>query len=372
MRIAFFSESYKPYTSGVTHSIEILKHGLESLGHKSIIFAPDYPNVIIEQDVYRYPATISPYPGYRLAIPFSKKNYDVLKGAEVNIIHSHSPVQLGLLSMWYARKLKVPYIFTMHTMLNMYTHYIPLLPYGITSRLIDIYVRWFCNKCSCVIAPTNMVKQGLIDIGVTKRIEVVPTGIDLSNAVKADSSYIRTKHGIPSNAKILLFVGRLAKEKNIPFLFRAFEMICMKTPNVVLLIAAGGPIEKELKKIAPPNTIFAGNIPYSRIFDYYKASDIFVFSSLTETQGLVIAEAMSCGLPQVAVDSQGVSDVVINGQTGYLTKENEEEFCNKTIEILNNDPLRDEMSEESVELAKMKYSSDAFAKKIELIYRSVL
>jgi 1,2-diacylglycerol 3-alpha-glucosyltransferase len=372
MRIAFFSESYKPYTSGVTNSIEILKTRLESLGHKTLIFAPDYPNVLSEQNVYRYPAIPSPYPGYRLAIPFSKKNYEVLKEAEINIIHSHSPVQLGLLSMWYAKKLKVPFVFTMHTMLNMYTHYIPLLPYIISSRLIDKYVRWFCNKCSCVIAPTNNVKKGLIEIGVKTRIEVVPTGIDLSNAAKADGSYVRTKHGIPSNAKILLFAGRLAKEKNIPFLFRAFEVVAMKVPNVVLLIAAGGPMEKELKKIAPPNAIFAGNIPYSRIFDYYKASDLFVFSSLTETQGLVIAEAMACGLPQVVVDAEGVSDVVINGQTGYLTKENEEDFCNKVIELLTNNVLREEMSEESVEQAKIRYSSEAFAKKIELVYRSVL
>jgi glycosyltransferase involved in cell wall biosynthesis len=372
MNIAFFSESYKPYLSGVTNSIETLKKGLEDLGHKVIVFSPSYPNSKKILDVHRFPSIPAPYPGYRITLPVPGMHYDVLKENKIDIIHSHSPYQLGLLSMYYAKRLNIPFIFTMHTVLGKYMHYIPVVPQKLSETLMNKYSSWFCNRSKCVVVPTKKVMEFLRSIGISARIEVIPTGMDISLIEKADPSGIREIYGIPKEAKILLFVGRLAKEKNLEFLFKAFEKVRSQYNNVFLLIAARGPMEKEYKKTAPKNTIFAGQISYPRVFDYYAASDIFVFSSLSETQGLVLAEAMASGIPQVAVSAEGVSDVVKDGITGYLTPLDIEIFSEKTIKILKNKDLWNKMSMASKEIARTIYSKEAFARKIELLYRSVL
>lgn len=372
MNIAFFSESYKPYVSGVTNSIETLKKGLEELGHKVLVFSPDYPGAKHIENVYRFPSLPAPYPGYRLAIPMPGRFFDVLEKEKIDIIHSHSPYQLGLLSMNYARKLKVPFVFTMHTILSQYMYYIPLIPERFSGSLMSSYIKWFCNRCSCVIAPAKKVREQLIGSGVNARIEIIPTGIDLQLVRGADPGGIRGKHDIPESAKLLLFVGRLAKEKNITFLLQAFELILSKNKDVYLLIAAGGPMELELKKMAPRNVIFAGAIGYPRVFDYFTAADVFVFSSLSETQGLVLAEAMAAGVPQVAIDAEGVSEVVRDQVTGYLVPPSIEAFAAKTLGLLDDKDMIRNMSKSSKEIAATNYSNEVFSQKIELLYKSML
>lgn len=279
MNIAFFSESYKPYISGVTNSIETLKAGLEELGHKVMVFSPDYPNAPKTPGVYRFPSLPAPYPGYRLSIPVPGKYFNELKKAGVNVIHSHSPYQLGLLSMHYARKLKVPFVFTMHTMLGKYMHYVPIIPNKLLDMISSRYIKTFCNRCDMIVVPTENVRRQLSSIGVKTKMETVPAGLDLSLSKTANPSGIRQRHGIPDNAKLLIFVGRLAKEKNIYFLFKAFESILSQYSNVYLLLAARGPMDAELRSIAPKHVIFAGEIKYPKVLDYYAASDVFVFSS---------------------------------------------------------------------------------------------
>ena len=372
MNVAFFSESYKPYISGVTNSMETLKSGLEELGHRVLVFSPNYPSAKKEKDIYRFPSLPSTYPGYRLAIPMPGRTLNILKESGVEIIHSHSPYQLGQLSRHYARKLKIPYVFTMHTLLSQYMHYVPFLPEDILINFTSAYIKSFCNRVDCVITPTNKVSNELRSIGVRTRIEVVPTGMDMALAEKADPKGVRYNHGIPKHAKVLLFVGRLAKEKNLDFLLKAFEAIRGDRNDLYLLIAAGGPMNSELKGRGIRNAIFAGAVGYPEIFNYYAASDIFVFSSLSETQGLVLAEAMACGIPQVAVAAQGVSDVVVDGVPGFVTKESIDDFAAKVSELLSDDILYLKMSQGSRSNAQKVYSKEAFARKIEQVYKSVI
>jgi glycosyltransferase involved in cell wall biosynthesis len=251
-------------------------------------------------------------------------------------------------------------------------HYVPLIPASISVTMMSSYIRWFCNKCSQIVVPSKKVKQHLYSTGVKTGMHIIPTGLDLSLINAANPAGIRKRHGIPEGAKVLLFVGRLALEKNLLFLLRSFEVIRSKEPNAYLLIAAGGPEEARLKRSAGKNVIFAGARGYPEVFDYYAASDIFVFSSLSETQGLVLAEAMASGVPQVAVDAEGVSDVVKDGVTGYLVRPSEEEFALKAVKLLEDKDLRETMSGASKDCARSVYSMEAFAKKIELLYDSVL
>jgi 1,2-diacylglycerol 3-alpha-glucosyltransferase len=372
MNIAFFSESYKPYLSGVTNSIETLKNALEKRGHNVIVFSPDYPGADADSSVIRFPSLPSPYPGYRLAVPIKFKILETLKKHKIQIVHSHSPYQLGITSMHYAHKLEVPFIFTMHTMLGQYMHYFPLISSKLTGTFTAKYVEWFCNKCDRIIVPTKSVEQSLVRGGVRTKINIVPTGLDITLAEKASPKGVREGLGIPHDAKILLFVGRLAREKNIPFLFNAFKRIRKEMDNVYLVIAAGGPIEGYLKNLAPENVIFAGQQRYPKVLDYYAAADIFVFSSHTETQGLVISEAMSCGLPQVVVKAPGVKDVVIDGYTGILTRDAFSSFADQCLRLLKNPTLLKAYSKNSYSTAKKLYSSEVFGQKIEQVYKSVL
>jgi len=375
MKIAFFSESYKPYLSGVTNSIETLFNELRSMGHDPYVFAPDYPDAKISENIYRLPSIGSPYPKYRLAIPRPFEVLKVLKEKGINIIHSHSPYQLGLMSMWCAGKLDLPFVFTMHTLFDKYMHYVPLIPAKLKEGFMREYIKGFSNRCDVIIVPTQKAKEYIGSTGVTSRIEVIPTGLDLRLFDKLDPRGVREKHGISQDCIVLLFVGRLAKEKNLPFLLRAFRLVQKEINNIKLLLVAGGPLESELKKEAADigiseKTIFTGEIGYPEVLNYYAAADLFVFSSLTETQGLVLPEAMAAGLPVVALNSEGVSNIVKEGESGFLVEPSENLFAEKVIYLLLNKERLNELRI-STKAYAASFSSKTFAGNIEKIYLSL-
>ncbi len=377
MRIGHFSESYLPYLSGVTISIDTLIKELRKLGHEIHIFAPHHPkHGDTDPNIYRFPSIRTHYPGFRLAIPFSRKILKKIPSLNLDIIHTHSPYQTGILSMVFAKSLKIPIVYTFHTLFAQYLHYVPLLPKGLMKHLLSRYIRAFCSRCDCIIVPSRRTKILLLEEGIKSRIEVVPSGVDLDLVQKFSGEGIRKKYKIPSEAKVLLYVGRLSKEKNLPFLFRAFKRVQIEIPDAYLLIVAGGPMEKTFKKEAKhlgiaANTIFTHEVKFPEVFDYYKAADIFVFSSLTETQGLVLAEAKACGLPSVAINFEGVSEMIEDGVDGFLTDESEEEFGMRVIQLLMDIYLRDRMSSDARKRAPL-FSSTFMAKRVEEIYSSLL
>jgi glycosyltransferase involved in cell wall biosynthesis len=378
MNIALFTESYKPYISGVTVSVETLAGELRALGHRVYIFAPHYKgHKDSDRNVFRFPSSPTFYPGFRLAIPFSRKIMKEIPRLNLDVIHSHSPFQLGLLGRGLARKMKIPFVYTFHTLFDQYLHYVPLLPRAMAKRLISAHLRRFCNSSGCVITPSVPVKDFLEKEGIKSKLEVIPTGIDFEVAKNFSGKEVRSRHGISKSSVLLLYVGRLTAEKNLPFLFESFKLINRKEPNSHLMIVARGPKEKELKALSKKigiakNVTFVGQVKYPFVFDYYAASDIFVFSSTTETQGLVIGEAATSGLPVVAVDAAGVTDAIVDGTHGYLTRHDINEFSGKVIHLIKNEGLRKKMSADAIAHAKEHFSSRAYAKKAEKVYRDLL
>ena len=384
MKIAVFSESYKPYISGVTRSIETFEKELTLLGHEVFVFAPDYPGYKDNnKKIIRFPSLPTKYPGFRIAIPMP--NY--IPGISFDVIHSNSIFQLGILAMLYARIKRIPFVYTFHTMFTEYLHNVPV-PKSISFPIVSFLIKSFCNRCQQIIVPTAKTKKYLESFGVKAPIEVLPSGIDMSFVEKASSCGIRENLGIPKEAPVLVFVGRLSKEKNIPFLFDMFKIVLgsvgaihpsagsgqVKLP--VLLIVAGGPMEKEYKQMVldmgiSKNVVFAGQLAYPEVLNYYKAGDIFVFSSKTETQGLVVAEAKACGLTAVALDAQGISECIHDGADGFLLPENKQMFADKILLLLQNHDLRSAMSRTARQNAVNEFSSAILAKKLELIYNSV-
>jgi glycosyltransferase involved in cell wall biosynthesis len=220
-----------------------------------------------------------------------------------------------------------------------------------------------------------MVKRYLKAIGVKKRIEIIPTGVPIEKVESRKSKVeSRKKLGLPIEGKILLFSGRLSNEKNIPFLLNAFPAIQAQYPDVYFVLVGSGPKEKEYRGTTGSQQhriIFTGQIPHPDIYEYYQAADLFVYASLTETQGLVLSEAKACGLPIVALFAGGLVDVVESGLDGYLIPRNEAAFVEHVVRLLRDDPLRAKMSGRAAADARERFSSIVVAKQMETLYNSL-
>ncbi len=373
MKIAVFTESFSPYISGVSRSVELAKKGLESLGHEVFIFAPGYPGCNEpEGKIFRFPSLPTKYPGFRIAVPLPsfipKEHFD--------IVHSNSPFGLGLLGKRLAKNRRIPYVYSFHTLFTDYLHYIPA-PRVLSKRLLISYMKRFCKNCGKIIVPNLTTLEYVNDHGITGNFEIIPSGVDTELAKNASGKGLREKLGVPADAKVLLYVGRLSKEKNLPFLFYAFKKTAERCPNAYFVLAAGGPEQKNLKDLACNigiwgKTVFAGQIKYPDILNYYKLADIFVFASKTETQGLVIAEAKACGLPVVAVNAGGIKESVADGRDGFLVSEDLEAFCERAVSLCENEELRAAMAKEAEENAAKDFSCGNVAKKLERVYNSLL
>jgi 1,2-diacylglycerol 3-alpha-glucosyltransferase len=368
LRVGIFSDSYHPYVSGVVRSIEILKDELENLGHDSYIFAPNYPLASKEKNVYRYLSIPAPTQrSYFLPIPFSPRLRYQVKELELDIIHVHSPFLLGSLGTLIAKRFNLPLIFTYHTLYHRYAHYLPIGK-NLTSNIINKWNKNFCNQCDRVIAPSLFVKKLIEENGITTCVDVVPTGLtDAYYYVQNDENWLRKKFNIEDKEKILLYVGRLGKEKNRIFLIEAMKEILKTKPFTKLLIVGTGPEESNLKMLCQAynlqdNILFSGQVKHQELLKCYSGADIFTFASQTETQGLVVGEAKASGLPVVSLYSPCMSEMIFNGKDGFLVH-NLETFIEKVIYLLENEKITKSMGKRG-KLNSIRFSSKILGKKM--------
>lgn len=355
LKIGFFTDTYLPQFNGVVTSIESFRKELEKQGHSVYVFAPSPKLKTDNKKVARFHSVnFLMYPGIRVAIPYSQRAYDLAKKIKLDIVHSHDPFSIGLFGLWIAKKFKIPYVHTYHTLYPDYVHYI--WKTKITEKLAKKLSKDFCNTNDLIIAPSTKIKNYLKKWGVKKDIEVLATGIEFkefSKKKEIEINNFKNKYGIIKESRILLFLARIAKEKNIDFLIKVVKKIDNRHK---LLIVGDGPYKKELgeriKKEKIANIVFTGYLDRKNVALAYQASDIFVFSSTSETQGLVIAEAMGCGLPVVALKDAAVADMVENGKNGYLTNKNVKDFSDKIIKLFNNNNLYKKMSMNSIKKSK--------------------
>jgi glycosyltransferase involved in cell wall biosynthesis len=210
---------------------------------------------------------------------------------------------------------------------------------------------------------------------VNKPIKVIATGLNLSSNERRATSNGRFSYGIPLNAKLMIYSGRIAPEKNIDYLLKAFPLIAEKQENVYLLMAGGGPQEqhyREMAKKISPRIIFTGMLEHDRLLELYGAADLFVYASITETQGLVLCEAKACGLPVVALFGGGISDMVRSGIDGYIVPRNMDVFVRHILRLLSDDNLRLQMGRQASLDAQERFSSIAVAKKMETVYNQLI
>ncbi len=378
MNIGFFTDSYHPYTSGVVRSIELFAREFSDRGHKVYIFGPDYPLIHYprEDKVFRFASIPAPtMPEFSIALPFSAYLRATVRRIGLDIIHVHSPFLLGRLGAYAARQYSLPLVFTFHTLYEQYVHYLPLARQT-TKHLVKTIVKDFCNRCSLVVSPSRLVESHLREMGVRARVAVIPTGIDLKEFASPDPFWLQDNYRFSPADDVLLFVGRLGKEKNITFLIESFYRLHLKNPNLRLVIVGGGPMEGELRRLClhrgiDGKVIFTGVLPREQVVSCYSSAHLFVFPSVTETQGLVIAEAKAAGLPVVAISAYGAAETVRHGEDGLLTEPGMDSFCAGIVKLLQDRELYEKMQRIALLNAK-ELSSGYSAEKMLAYYDSLL
>jgi 1,2-diacylglycerol 3-alpha-glucosyltransferase len=340
VRIGLFTNNYLPFCGGVTISVETLRRGLEARGHEVWAFAPRFPGVAdASPRIVRFPSVpAATYPEFALAVPWAPRISRLVAGLGLDVFHAHHPFLLGPAARRLARRLGRPLVFTYHTRYEKYAHYVPLTRSLVEAAALQLSTR-FAARADAVIAPSVLVRDQLRARGVTVPIEVVPTGVDLTCFRPADRATARRELGLPAGDPLVLYVGRLDREKSVDRVLLAFDRLGGTLSRAQLWLVGQGTETESLRRIAGrlsagDRVHFAGVRAHESLAAWYQAADLFLFASETETQGLVLAEAAACGLPAVAVTAPGCDEVVRDGETGILTKADPAALAEAAIGLL--------------------------------------
>ncbi|MCX6765511.1 MAG: glycosyltransferase [Candidatus Moranbacteria bacterium] len=380
MKIGIFTNNYLPNPYGVANSIESFRRQFEKLGHTVYIFAPRTKGYTDQNpNVFRYPSIDIKYKiSFPLAIPYSRRISKILEKLDLDIIHSQHPTLLGKTAMKWARRKKIPLVLTWHTLHEHYVHFAPLVPKKLAIWWINRKAVKYANRCDAVVTPTESVKKIIQDLGViNENIIPIPTGVEEEFYQNTNRNLIRKKYNISDDEILLLLVSRLTAEKNIEFLFRAIIRVLKLANNSKFLVAGEGHLVPKLKSMVKDNdmknrVIFVGVVDKKEIKNYYAAADIFVYASKSETQGMIISEAMYAGLPIVAVNATGSKDLVEDSVNGFLVPEDENKFAEAVSKLVGNAELRRKFGENSAGIAREKYTDKVCAQRMLEIYAAAL
>lgn len=353
MKIAFFCDAYLPTKNGVATSARTTAQELRARGHRVVIFAPRYVDYLDDDpDVVRFAAghwfKARDYPvafpvlsrvAPRTAYRFARERFD--------LVHVHSPFVLGNLGAHWAKFHFLPLVWTFHTLYHHYAHYSITPPE--TSRAYILWrIRRMLRKCNRVIAPSNSVERVVLRLWPGAPTRVVPTGVDLKRFAGGERHETRQQWGLEKDEVALLYVGRLAPEKNLGFLLKSLAPL-LKIHPAKLVMVGGGPSLESLKRQANTlgvgsRVLFPGFIEPEKINDFYAMADVFTFASRTETQGLSIAEALCAGLPCVVVNAMGAAEAIEPGEDGFLVPPQEKRFRSEVERLIVDSELRAQMS----------------------------
>jgi len=380
MNIGIFTDTYYPQINGVATSTRILERELNKLGHKVFIFTTTDPNARQSLPrVFRIPSMPFVFlPTHRMALIYPPKLLLWVRRLNLDIVHTQSEFPLGVLGNLVAELYDLPNVHTYHTMYEDYTHYVAN-GYLITRGMARRYSRIFCNRSQAVIAPAEKARMSLLEYGVKPPIHVIPTGIDISkfNAAE-DETYtaaLKAELGIAPDAPVVLFLGRIAKEKSIDVIIKAMPELLSRLPNARLLIVGGGPAEDELMQLAKSfgisnAVIFAGPKPWDIISRYYRLGDVFVSASTSETQGLTYTEAIAAYRTVIAKKDPSVEGLITHGETGYLFEQDNELAGLLHHALTNPDEARTVADNAYRKVSEL--SSEKFAANVVQLYEEVV
>ncbi|MDD3341857.1 MAG: glycosyltransferase family 4 protein [Bacilli bacterium] len=387
MRIGIFTDTYPPYINGVSTSIVMLQRALEKKGHEVFIVTVNadtmsykYEN---EDKVIRIPGIPIGIFDYRLTGIYPLRAIEKIRKWNLDVIHSHTEFGVGTFARIIAKQFDIPIVHTYHTMYEDYVHYITKGYFnGTSKKIVEYLTKFYCDKTATeLIVPTkktyDLFKQ---KYHVERNIHIIPTGIEverfyIENYKKEKTDALKKSLGFDKEDFIILFVGRMGKEKSVDFLIEMQKDIYKKNPNAKMLMIGDGPYLENFKKLTSKlkldNAIkFLGKIPWDDIPKYYALADTFVTASKTETQGLTVIEAMAASIPVVAIEDESFSSVIVDDLNGRIFK-NKRQY--KTfIEELIQDPAKRLKMGKQARISAETHSSKYFAEQVLDVYKKAL
>lgn len=375
MRILMMTNTYKPHVGGVARSVSAFAYEYKRQGHDVLVVAPmheDAPSN--EEGVVRIPA-LQNFNGsdFSVILPIPGFLENQLKNFTPHIVHAHHPFLIGTTAVRIAQKHHIPLVYTHHTMYEEYTHYVPLESPALKRYVIRLSTN-YANMADLVLTPSQSISDLLKSRGVTARIEILPTGVYPARFESGDSAQVRKAHSIPKDAFVVGHVGRLAPEKNLAFLSRAVAVFLKQDSRRHFLLAGYGPSEKTITQEMAKHGVsdqfhHLGKVEGEHLTNTYAAMDLFAFSSRSETQGMVLTEAMAAGLPVVALDASGVREVIQDHYNGLsLNTESKTDFTDALTECATLPAEQFEQWQANAKKTAASFAMDRMASKALKLY----
>lgn len=377
------TNTYLPHVGGVARSVQTFAETYRSMGHKAIVVAPTFPDLEemdprLEKDVIRVPA-VQQFNGsdFSVRLPLISMLNPHLVEIEPDIIHSHHPFLLGDTALRLGADKRAPVVFTHHTLYEQYVHYVPFGTSRMRQFVIELSTH-YANLCDAVIAPSQSIAELIKQRGVRVPVSVIPTGIDVVSFASGNRKRFREANAISAEQFVVGTLGRLAPEKNLDYLSQSMVRFLKEVPEAIFLVVGSGPSAGPMRKIfaeagLADRLLLVGRKVGDELWDAYAAMDLFAFSSFSETQGLVLAEAMAAGLPVVALDASGVREVVRDGANGFMlpAKAAEDVFARKLHELFHDELLRRKFSDNARATAE-EFSRETCASRALALYEQTV
>ena len=387
MRIGLFTDSYPPYINGVSTSVAMLKKALEKKGHTVYVVTVSNNALKYEYDedekIVKVPGIPIGIYDYRLSRIYPLTMINTMKNWNLDVIHSHTEFGIGILARLVAKQFDIPLVHTYHTLYEDYTHYITHGYFDKSSKkIVEYLTKFYCDKTATeLIVPTNKIYKLFKEkYEFQKNIHIVPTGIEVERfyTENVDKSYVQTlrkKLKLQKKDFVILFVGRLASEKNVEFLLNAQRKLIEKHPNIKLLIVGDGPDKEKYEQLAKDlkisqNVIFNGKAAWEEMPFFYHCADVFATASTTETQGLTVIEAMAAGVVPLCIKDEAFLGTVTNELNGLIF-ENEEEYINQVLMLYKDEQLRQRYDNQA-RIQAEHCSSSSYAERVLEVYNRAI
>ena len=387
MRIGLFTDTYPPFINGVSTSVDMLKKALERQGHTVYVVTVNDSSFKYDYDeknkVLRIPGVPIGIYDYRLSRIYPLKMVNLVKSWNLDVIHSHTEFGIGIFARILAKQFNIPLVHTYHTMYEDYTHYITHGYFDKSSKkIVEYLTKFYCDTTATeLIVPTNKTYQLFKEkYKFEKNIHIIPTGIEVDrffteNVKKSEITDLKKHLNISKNDIVIIFVGRLAEEKNVEFLLNAHKKLVSKHKNAKLLIVGDGPDKEKFENISKKlkinnNVIFTGKVAWSEVPYYYHVSDIFTTASKSETQGLTVIEAMASNVVPVVIEDEAFNGTVVNNLNGIIFK-TEEEYLTVMENLIKNKKLRKSLAIQA-RIQSEHLSSNQYASNVLVVYERAI
>ena len=387
MRIGLFTDTYPPFINGVSTSVAMLKRALEQKGHT--VYVVTVSNNALKHE-YNEKEKILKVAGipigiydYRLSRIYPVSLINTMKKWNLDVIHSHTEFGIGILARLFAKQFNIPLVHTYHTLYEDYTHYITHGYFEKSSKkIVEYLTKFYCDKTANeLIVPTNKIYKLFKDkYEFTKNIHIIPTGIEVDrffeeNIDNKEVEQLKKKLDLKRNEFVILFVGRLAEEKNVEFLINSQKRLVEYNDNIKLLIVGDGPDKEKYENLSrslglEKNIIFNGKAAWEEIPIYYHAANVFATASTTETQGLTVIEAMAAGVPPLCINDESFIGTITDQLNGRIFT-NEEEYIEQIKEFYENKKQREIYSKQARVQAE-HCSSRSYAERVTEVYERAI